>query len=138
MSNELLGKDLKLADSLDGKDLAVVNGDLTIVDGADNLVQALSLRLNSNRGILRQLGHPAYGSRLGEAIGIITTPGNLRRVENLVRETIFQEARVRSIESLAVYPSSTIHGAIEIEVSILEITESKPLNLVITLQAGTV
>jgi phage baseplate assembly protein W len=134
MPNPLLGKDLKLIDGLYGTDLAVRNGDLDLVEGIDNLVQALVLRLNSNRGILRRLGHPAYGTRLTEAIGIIQTAANLRQVENLVREAILQEPRVQSIESLFITSRTDIPGAIEVEVALHSITDPKALNLVITLQ----
>ena len=121
-------------DTLHGKDLAVSNGDLVLVENIDNLVQALSLRLSSQRGILTQLGHPGYGSRLLEAIGTLNTEANLRGVENLLREAILQEPRVQKIESLTIRTHPAQPGAIDIEVSVLPIREQVPLNLVVTLQ----
>ena len=136
MQDKLLGRDLKLVDSLAGKDLVVRNGDLVLVENLDNLVQALSLRLQSHRGILKQLGHPNYGSRLVEAIGTVNNQNSLRRVENLVREAVLQEPRVQSIASLNIRPLPSHPGMIEIDVSVLPIREPVPLNLVVTLAVG--
>lgn len=136
MTEDLLGTDLKLVDTPHGKDLAVRNGDLVLVENTDNLVQAMSLRLSSQRGTLTQLGHPGYGSRLLEAIGTMNTPGNLRGIENLLREAILQEPRIQIIESLTIRTNHAQPGTIDIEVSVLPIREQVPLNLVVTLQSG--
>src|SRR3954447_18132522 len=42
---------------------------LAAVAGRANLAQALIVRLLTPRGSLAGLGHPAYGSRLGELVG---------------------------------------------------------------------
>ncbi len=144
MGNQLLGKDLKLVDFLDdqgelsGKDLATKKTDLTdlvLITDVDNLVQALSLRLSNNRGILRQLGHPDYGSGLIKAIGTLNTESNRRVVENLAREVILQEPRVKNIQNLSI--RTVRPGTIEIDASIITISEQVPLNMVFTIESDS-
>ncbi len=43
--------------------------DLDTLSGRENVAQALILRLLTPKGALAELGHPNYGSRLGELIG---------------------------------------------------------------------
>lgn len=133
---KLLGKDLALFDTDSGKDLQVHNGDLVLTDGLDNLVQALSLRLCSYRGILKQLGHPSYGSRLLEAVGEMNNKLYERMVKNLISEAILQEPRVRSIVQIYVQTNTIFPEQVEIEISVLPINQSVPLNLVVNLNLG--
>ncbi len=136
MSQELLGTDLMLSDSTHGKDFDVQDGDIVLVDGVNNLVQALSLRLTNNRGMLMQLGHPNYGSRLSEAVGRTNKPANLRLIENFVKEALLQEPRVKSIESVYISTALSLPENIIIEVAVLPIGKRTPLNLVVTIQTG--
>jgi len=64
------------------------------VEGRENLAQALLLRLLTPRGALGALGHPDYGSRLGELIGRRKT-GELRALaKGFVLEAVAAERRV--------------------------------------------
>jgi phage baseplate assembly protein W len=68
--------------------------DLAVVEGRENIAQALLLRLLTPRGTLKQLGHASYGSRLNELIGRRKT-GELRNLcRAFVLEAVAQEPRV--------------------------------------------
>jgi phage baseplate assembly protein W len=69
-------------------------GDLTTLTGRENLAQALLLRLLTPRGALAALGHPGYGSRLGELIGQNKTESLRLLCRAFVLETVRQEPRV--------------------------------------------
>lgn len=136
MKKDILGKDIELLFYRNGMDLKVKHGDLALVESTDNLAQALTLRLNSYQGILRKLGHLKYGGRLLEAIGTPNNKANMRTVESLVRESILQEPRVRSISSLSIRADASNPGTLNVEASVIPIDEQVPLNLVITLSPG--
>lgn len=69
--------------------------DLALVDGRENLAQALLLRLLTPRGALAALGHADYGSRLGELIGRGKTEALRQLCRAYVLEAVAQEPRVR-------------------------------------------
>lgn len=69
--------------------------DLASVEGRENLAQALVLRLLTPRGALAALGHPDYGSRLGELIGEHKTEALRARCRAFVLECVAQEPRVQ-------------------------------------------
>lgn len=60
---ELFGRDIRL----DGGLLVVESGDLALIEGEANLVQAIGHRLASHRKDLPQ--HPEYGNRAHELVG---------------------------------------------------------------------
>jgi len=76
--------------------------DLETVDGVANLVQALIVRLETERGELAALGHPAFGSRHHQLIGEPNTEANRNLVKLYILECLKQEPRVAAIEQLAV------------------------------------
>lgn len=63
-----------------------VHEDIGVVDGVDNLHQAVFMRLLTPLGELAPLGHPEYGSRLHELIG----EENTETRRNLARLFILQ------------------------------------------------
>lgn len=71
-----------------------VPADLRTVSGREDVAQALLLRLLTPRGALAALGHPDYGSRLGELIGERKTDGLRARCRGFVLECVVQEPRV--------------------------------------------
>jgi phage baseplate assembly protein W len=130
VTDDLLGADLVFGETGLGWDLHVTGGgDLETVGGTDNLVQALTLRLNTQRGGLSPLGHADYGSRLAELIG---QPNNAT-ARNLVRfytlECIRQEARVREVLDIKV-ETTPEQGRVDVHLSLLPIGDKVPLNLV--------
>ncbi|MBL8484562.1 MAG: GPW/gp25 family protein, partial [Rhodocyclaceae bacterium] len=93
-----LGRDLRLDYALgqgffEDADLSPerrgVERDLRLVDGVDNLTQALANRLKTRKGELAALGHPDYGSRHHELIG----EPNVARTRNLIKLYILQALR---------------------------------------------
>ena len=68
--------------------------DLAATTGRANLAQALLLRLLTPRGSLAPLGHPEYGSRLGELIGRRKTEELRNRCRAVVLEAVAREPRV--------------------------------------------
>src|SRR3712207_1252258 len=130
MSDEILGRDLRLEPGAFGFGLVADLGDLDTVAGVDNLVQALLVRFNTPLGDLAGLGHPDYGSRLHELIG----RSNDETTRNLVRlftlETVRQEPRAGTIQDLQV---STVAGRPDLVLVAIELTPIRsdtPINLV--------
>lgn len=68
--------------------------DYELVSGRENLAQALLLRLLTPRGALAPLGHPEYGSRLGELIGRRKTNELRALAKGFVLEAVAAERRV--------------------------------------------
>jgi phage baseplate assembly protein W len=133
--------ELESADSWAGLDLAVVPGslgrrtpapdvsDLGVVSGRANLGQALVLRLLTPRGGLAPLGHPDYGSRLGELVG----RGNDATARNLARlyviQAIREEPRVAELLDLSVTTTPDRPDAIRIAFAVQPLDDDQALAL---------
>lgn len=123
--------DLRLSFTSDGLvDLDIVGAGLTTVAGRDNLVQALKMRLLTDRGELTRLGHPRYGSRIPELIGeLMAGPigrANLELLRRYVRSTILSDPRVAKIVQLDIAPLRDDPNAVDI----YAIVEPDPRKLV--------
>jgi len=130
VTQDLLGADLKFGETGLGWDLHVTGGgDLEMVGGTDNLVQALTLRLNTQRGGLSAVGHPDYGSRLPELIGRPNTTTTRNLVKFYTLECVRQEPRVREVLDVKV-ETTLEQGRVDVYLSVLPIGEQAPLNLV--------
>jgi phage baseplate assembly protein W len=130
VTEELLGADLRFNKTGLGWDLAVMGGgDLETTSGIDNLVQALTLRLNTPRGQLADLGHPNYGSRLPELIGRPNDTATRNLVKFYTLECIRQEPRVREVLDVKV-ETTPEQGRVDVHVSVLPIEGNVPLNLI--------
>jgi phage baseplate assembly protein W len=136
MNDELLGTDLKLRIETRpdfvgiGMDLQVTkSGDLMTVHGRQNLGQAILHRLLTRRGELAELGHPEYGSRLHELVG---EPNN-SRTRDLVRlyakECIAQDPRIHEIARLAVHTAADNPHVVLLDITVLPIKSSVPMNI---------
>jgi phage baseplate assembly protein W len=79
--------------------------DFATIAGAENLAQAVVVRLLTPRGELAALGHPDYGSRLHELIGRVNVETNLDLIRLYILESLAQEPRLEGVESLAVTPA---------------------------------
>lgn len=131
MLKQMLGRDLKLADEELGSDLALgPTGDLEMIGDEYNLSQAIINSLRTRRGELSDLGHPNYGSRLYELIG---EPNN-ERTRNLARmyasECIVREPRVQEIVDITVNTPKDDPYRIDLDIAVLPIGSSTPLNIV--------
>jgi len=137
MDEELLGTDLKIILETRpefmglGADLSVSRkGDLQVAEGRENLGQAIMHRMLTRRGELSDLGHPDYGSRLHELIGEPNNQGTRELVRLYAKECILQEPRVKDIVSLAVsVPPDNPHIVI-LDITVMPIKSSVPMNVV--------
>jgi phage baseplate assembly protein W len=114
-----------------------VSRDVAVVEGIDNLEQAIANRLKTRQGELASLGHPAYGSRHHELIG----EPNVERTRNLIKLYVLQalrhEPRIERVLRATVRaehdpPRETVR--IELEVRVLG--QAGPLNLVVPFSLG--
>ncbi len=129
---KLFGNDLQLAERANGYDLLPdLRGDLTLAQGNDNIVQALTLRLLVRKGELARLGLPDYGSRLYELIG---EPNNTRTHVKLMafaRSAVEQDPRVQKITDIQTQVLPGEREVVRLNMEIQLITEQNPLNLVL-------
>lgn len=136
-----LGTDLHLLSPIDNGDDRTTAGDLreglrqgidlAVIAGADNISQALLLRLLTPRGALEPLGHATYGSRLYTLIGERNTEANRNRARLYVLEAIAQEPRIRQVLALSVTTNRSANPT-RIDITInAEVAESgEMINLV--------
>jgi hypothetical protein len=80
--------------------------DLGLVRGRANLVQALIMRVLTERGELAALGHPDYGSRHHQLIGEPNTVSNRNLVKLYILECLQQEPRVERVVAIDVTPGN--------------------------------
>src|SRR6266478_4671890 len=104
--------------------------DLKTLSNTDNLVQALFLRFLTPQGELAVLGHPDYGSRLGDLIGELNNETTRNRAKLFVLEALGAEPRVKEVRSVAVTPNKSERTQIDINISLKTIESDTPLNLV--------
>jgi phage baseplate assembly protein W len=85
--------------------------------------------LLTQKGALRQLGHPAYGSRLIELIGQLNneTTRNLARLYTI--EAVSQEPRVRQLLDLNVATRQSSPDTLGINFSVLPLDDDQPLGV---------
>jgi phage baseplate assembly protein W len=108
------------------KDLA----DLETISGANNLKQALLLRLLTHVGEMTVLGHPDYGSRLNELIGELNDDTNRSLVKLYTLEALEAEPRVKEVISVDVIQDPGDRTRVNVAVSLKPIDSNTPLNLV--------
>jgi phage baseplate assembly protein W len=112
--------------------------DVGTVSGQRNLMQALVLRLMTERGELAPLGLPDYGSRHHQLIGEPNTESNRARLKLYVLECLRQEPRVRAVSRVVVHPVSPgAREMVTIELTVIPIDETQPLNLVVPFAFAT-
>jgi phage baseplate assembly protein W len=140
------GKDLRLDYALSGgffedADLSTTRArfqrDLAVVDGLDNLTQAVANRLKTRRGELASLGHPDYGSRHHELMG----EPNVERTRNLVKLYVLQALRAeprieRVLKSNVRAEHDPPRDVVRIELELRVLDYPHPLNLVIPFSFG--
>ncbi len=88
------------------------------VGGVDNLVQALTLRLLVDQGELEALGHPRYGSRIGELLGARLDRANLELMRRFVRQTLLDDPRVAEVVRVVVQPRADTPGIVDVEAEV--------------------
>jgi phage baseplate assembly protein W len=96
-----------------------------MVDGRDNLVQALLLRLSVDRGELAGLAHARYGSRIYDLIGQPMDSANQELLRRYVREALKAEPRVKEILWVRVSASTVQPGLLEITAAVRDMADGQ-------------
>src|SRR3954447_2962624 len=98
----LFGADLRLRPTGGSLDLTRDDGgDLDLATGAENISQALTLRLLVRRGELTPLGWPDYGSRLHELIGEPNVLRTHARAMAYARAAVEADPRVAAVSRIS-------------------------------------
>jgi hypothetical protein len=112
LRNDVYGSDIKLDNS--GKIVAMASGDLARIEGIENLVQAINLRLNDQLGSRLRLALYGIRDSIGFAMGE-TTP--VAYVMANIKDTLMQDPRVDGVENIRlkvdkdkIYTSMSIHS----------------------------
>lgn len=130
------GTDLKLVFRRSGDvDLSVAGRDIETVSGADNLAQALMMRILVDRGDLGPLGHPRYGSEVSTLIGKPLDRENLELLRRFVKVALLRDPRVESVPSVRVSARADIPGAVDV-VARVKPKAAAAIQLELTLDVG--
>src|SRR3954451_5396024 len=128
----LFGADLRLRPTGGSLDLTRDDGgDLDLATGAENISQALTLRLLVRRGELTPLGWPDYGSRLHELIGEPNVVRTRALLMTFAQAAIEQDPRVERVRDIRAGGPGEERNVGRVEVEILLISQPQPLNLVV-------
>jgi phage baseplate assembly protein W len=104
--------------------------DLEPLKGEENLKQALLLRFLTPIGELAPLGHPDYGSRLFDLLGLPNIETNRNRAKMYVLQALKAEPRVKEVLSVRVTQNRSERTRLDIEVSLRPIDSDTILNFV--------
>lgn len=96
-----------------------------MVEGRDNLVQALLLRLAVDRGELAGLAHPRYGSRIYDLIGEPMDRANKELLRRYVREALKSERRVKEILWVRVEERASEPGVLDITAAVRDVADGQ-------------
>jgi phage baseplate assembly protein W len=103
--------------------------DLGLVQGVDNLGQAVLLRLLTPRGELAELAHPDYGSRLHELVGRVNTETTRNLVKLFILESLQQEPRIAKVEEVTVTPSSGRRDRVDVSIRVKPIAATTSVTI---------
>jgi phage baseplate assembly protein W len=127
MTNEFLGKDIKLKDN---QIQFSVNQDFNFITDEENLAQAISNRLKT---IVGEYYISSYGSQLNNVLGEKRNELLRGQIIGYVSEVLNQEPRIQRIESINItFPENTFEDRelVEIDINVLPIESDTPLNLI--------
>jgi len=92
--------------------------DFDLIQGGDNLGQALVTRILTPKGELTSLGHPDYGSRVHEIVGSENTETTRNLLKLFIIEAIQREPRVEEIIEVVVEPAIGLRDSVDISLSV--------------------
>lgn len=93
--------------------------DFVVREGFENLAQAVILRLLTPRGELAALGHPEYGARVHELIGLPNNATHRNLLKLFVIEALKNEPRVAKVVELKVEPSPGLRSTVDVLLRVL-------------------
>lgn len=91
--------------------LQTSNGDFAVASGKKNLHQALTNRVNTDRGEL--MFHPEYGSRVRSLIGAVNGPTATLLAAQYAKSAVAADSRVKQVNSAT---ATAVGDAIEVSV----------------------
>lgn len=103
--------------------------DLEVIDGLDNLGQAVLLRLLTPKGELTPLAHPDYGSRLHELIGQQNTTSTRNLAKLYILESLQLEPRIQKVTQVIVEPAQGARDRINIQLAVLPAGETRVVQI---------
>lgn len=110
-----LKTDLAVRFERDGSiDLDLSAGELGRVSELDNLAQALKLRLLTDEGVLTELGHRRYGSKLGRLIGERLDRANISLLRRYTRQALLRDFRVKEVIEVVGRARTDTPGVVEL------------------------
>lgn len=111
--------------------------DLATVSGRENLGQAVIIRLLTPQGELGPLGHPEYGSRLHEVIGVPSVETTWNLIKLYILESLRGETRIDKIDQLTVEPVAGTRGLVRVRLRVTPVGQSQAMTIgPLTLEIG--
>jgi phage baseplate assembly protein W len=101
--------------------------DIGHTSGRDNLAQAVIMRLLTPRGELAALGHPGYGSRLHEIIGMQNTETKRNLIKLYILESLKSEPRIEKCVDVVVEPGEPMKDRVNVTLTVTPKNEKVPL-----------
>ena len=123
------------ANSLDTLDLQVEERDLDVVDGVENLIQSLRLRLLMPEGSLAGLGMPMFGSRLHELTGEPNNPRARLIAIAHARSALMRDPRVRKVVDLVVEQSAA--DTLRLSATVMTTELPEPVAVLLAVPVGS-
>lgn len=114
------GQDVQLVNGA----MVAVAGDLAVVSGRDNMVQALRHRLQTLRGEL--IYHPQYGSSARLAIGMKAGVFSSLLAAGWTHETLLKEPRIFAVEGV---DAEAEGDAIKVAARVVLINDNGPIDV---------
>lgn len=103
--------------------------DFAVVNGTDNLSQAVLLRLLTPMGELSALGHPDYGSRLHMLIGERNTETMRNRAKLYILESLQKENRIKKIVEVKVNQSVSTRSGTDVQIRVQPVDNQEILTI---------
>jgi|GEM_PF-1576805 Gene 25-like lysozyme. len=131
-----LGKDLKLEkptymEGLSGLEINT-SKDMGLIHSADNVRQAILMRLNCQKGNL--WAHPEYGNPLLDMLSLPMTEDFVHEATRAIKECLLAESRAELVE--IVPEIEAIHRRIAFTIYYRVLNDPKPHNLVWSAKLG--
>ena len=103
--------------------------DIGVISGSDNLAQAIIVRLLTPKGELAGLGHPGYGCRLHEIVGMPNTETKRNLVKLYILESLKMEPRIEKVVKVDVAPDSVMVDRINVYLEVTPKNEKAPISI---------